>query len=609
MKWLTFISCLALVSFAQSKYLPRRARDAGHHETLKHYAVIPQRDFAAVLLALYSQYAQQATFQEVRKLVDDSLELRRKCAADEHSDPECTKHLHEVFLDEICHEEGFAAKYGFTDCCAKAGEERNACIQGHKNDTPEFIAPFIKPEPEEACKNFQEHRNATLGQYIYEVARRNPYSNVITVVSAAPKYGEVIEICCAAEDRAACFGEKARAVSKELKEEFRVQKIKCSILKKLGTLPVTAAKVAHISQKFPKANFATVSKIAQDVTHVYEEACNGDTLESLLDKYELADYVCSHKETISSKIDACCSGRKLHRSECLTHVEHDDKPADLSERVPEFIEKEACQHYHENKTIHLARFLHEYARRHPEYSHLLLLRLARGYEGLLEKCCAAEHPEECLPQGEEQLKKHIGETIAIVKGNCDQHEKLGDEKFHNEILYRYTRKAPQLSFEHLYTYTSALENIADRCCSKDENQRFACAEEETSMVIGAICEQHQHSPINAQICKCCSDSYSFRVQCFVGLGADPSYVPAPFAPEFHDDLCTAIPGELLKKKQKLLVNLVKHKPDITPEQLQAIGADFLGVLERCCQAEDHEACFHDEGPKLIEQAKATLGEH
>lgn len=41
------------------------------------------------------------------------------------------------------------------------------------------------------------------------------------------------------------------------------------------------------------------------------------------------------------------------------------------------------------------RFVYEYSRRHPEFSTQLILRITKGYETLLEKCCKTDNPAEC----------------------------------------------------------------------------------------------------------------------------------------------------------------------------------------------------------------------
>lgn len=43
----------------------------------------------------------------------------------------------------------------------------------------------------------------------------------------------------------------------------------------------------------------------------------------------------------------------------------------------------------------LCRFLHEYSRRHTDFSTAELLRIAEVYKDLLEDCCSRENPASC----------------------------------------------------------------------------------------------------------------------------------------------------------------------------------------------------------------------
>ncbi|XP_042329593.1 uncharacterized protein LOC121933676 [Sceloporus undulatus] len=612
MKWATFISCLFLVSFAVSTHLPRKYRDAESHDTISRASELSADEFAAVAVILFSQMAQKATYEEVHKMMDDVVALAKKCTADEHADPECTKHLGTVFLDEMCHEQGFAEKYGFTDCCAKVDPERNECFLAHKNSTPGFIPPYQKPDTEEACKKFGENKNEVLGHYLYEISIRYPKAKVVSIMKATHGYDHVMTTCCQAEDKGACFREKAPAVKKQMMEDMAIQKHSCSVMKKFGDRPVKAVKLAYLSQKFPKAELATLEKIVHDIIHIYEECCKGDTLECMLDREKLTKYVCAHQNEISSKLSTCCEKPVMERAECIVHVENDDKPADLSETVREFVDnKEVCQHYAENKDKHLANFINQYGKRHPELSPQLLVRSAKGYEELLESCCANEHPETCLAKGEEQLKKHIAETLELLKTRCDQYGQLGDYLYHNELLVHYVRKAPQLTFKEVYKYTEQFKDIAAKCCKMDDAHKLTCAEGYTELVIGAICDRHEENHINKQICKCCGDSYIHRRECFTGLGPDPEYHPGPFNPalfSFHGDYCNAELPEKQKMKQEILFNLMNHKPTIKDEELAVAVVDFGTMEAKCCAAADPGQCLAEEGPKLIERTKAALGE-
>lgn len=39
---------------------------------------------------------------------------------------------------------------------------------------------------------------------------------------------------------------------------------------------------------------------------------------------------------------------------------------------------------------------------------------------------------------------------------------------------------------------------------------------------------------------------------------------------------------------------MKQKPHITEEQLEAVTADFSGLLEMCCRGPEQEACFAEQ---------------
>uniref|UniRef100_A0A8D2J6V8 Albumin domain-containing protein n=1 Tax=Varanus komodoensis TaxID=61221 RepID=A0A8D2J6V8_VARKO len=355
-------------------------------------------------------------------------------------------------------------------------------------------------------------------------------------------------------------------------------------------------KLANLAQKFPKATAHDLEELAKDIVHAHEECCKGHEVECLLARGDMIAHVCDHQEKYSTKVHDCCEKPWLDRADCLINVENDEKPADLSATTFK------CCYFYSCSCLLIKPFLcysftYEYARRHPEFSIQLLGRLTDGYEDLLVRCCAMEHPETCLPEGEEMLKKHVAETLEVVKKNCDAHSKLGDYFFHNELLTSYTKKAPQLEGEELLKYTKGFVGVANRCCNLDEGHKLKCAEENTGLVLGSICARHDDHNINKQVCKCCSGHYDDLRECFGGLGVDPEYhAPAFNADLFHLDegICTDAPEEAQRKKQTLLINMIKTKPDITEEQLVSAIVDFQGLVTNCCEAENHKVCFDTE---------------
>ncbi|XP_077160899.1 albumin-like [Paroedura picta] len=610
MQWLVLLALALLAGPADAKHLPRRARDAGHRDSIGHcFAEIPEEDFKGIALVSFVHYVPNITYEAMEKMVHDLTELGKKCAADEHAIPECAKSVDVLIREELCHEPSVAEHYGFSECCGKTDHDRNECLLSHRNETPDSSPPYKRPEPEEACKAFQDDRLQVLGHFLFGIARRHSGASILALFHTAAQFEEGVIACCQAEDKAACFNEKITATQKRMKEFILVEKQNCFLLKKFGPKQLQTLKFVQVVQRLPKEERSILHNISAEIVHIHEERCKGDTLESFFDQLALTKYVCGHQEITSPNLKRCCQQPLLHRPFCFLAMDNDEPPADLSPTVREFVDnKEVCQHYAENHDAHEERFSYEYARRHQELSPQALLRIKKGYHDLLEKCCQLESPEECLSGGEAMLRKHVADTLEVIRTNCELYANLGDYKFKNVLLSRYAKKAPQMSFEELDKYTEQLLGVARKCCAMEDKKKMTCSEGYTDLVLGSICLRHQEHAINHKICQCCSGDYAFRRECFTAIEVDDGYTPGPCAPELfalHEDLCTAN-AEAENRKPKLLVNLVKCKPAITVEQLKAVTADFYGVVAKCCHAESHEQCFHEEGPKLVERTQAAL---
>nr|KAF6498907.1 hypothetical protein HJG59_000573 [Molossus molossus] len=380
--------------------------------------------------------------------------------------------------------------------------------------------------------------------------------------------------------------------------------------KDLGEEHFKALSVARLSQKFPQADFMEVSRLVNDLTKVHRECCHGDLLECADDRADLAKYMCENQETISSKLKDCCDKPLLEKSQCLSEVENDNLPADLAPLNTDYVDdKDVCKNYKEAKDVFLGTFLYEYSRRHPDYSVALLLRLAKAYEATLERCCTTDDPHACYSKAFDEFKPLVDEPQELVKKNCEVFEQLGEYGFQNALLVRYTKKAPQVSTPTLVEVSRKLGKVGSKCCKLPEAKRMGCAEDYLSVVLNALCVAHEKTPVSERVTKCCTESLVNRRPCFSALEGDDTYVPKEFNAEtftFHADVCTLPETEQQVKKQTALVELLKHKPKATEEQLKTVMGDFTTFLQKCCSAADKEACFTEEGPKLVASSQALL---
>ncbi|KFP38808.1 Serum albumin, partial [Chlamydotis macqueenii] len=611
MKWVTLISFIFLFSAATSRNLQRVARDTDHKSEIAHrYNDLKEETFKAVAMVTFAQYLQKCSYDGLSKLVKDVVDLAQKCVANEDA-PECTKPVPSIFLDEICQVEKLRDSYGaMADCCSKADPERNECFLSFKVDQPDFIQPYQRPAADAICKEYQDNRVSFLGHFIYAVARRHPFLYAPTILSLAGNYEHVLESCCKESDVGACLDEKATAIKEKAKKLSVKHQYFCGVLDKFGERTFKAEKLARLSQKYPKAPLSEILKLA-DVKDIYKECCHGDMIECMDDTAEILSYLCSKQDVFSSKIKDCCDKSVAERSQCIMEAEFDEKPEGLPSLVEKYIhDKEVCKSFEADHDAFLSEFVYEYSRRHPEFSTQLILRITKGYQALLQKCCKTDNPAECYANAVEELDKHIKETQDVVKTNCDLLTTHGEKDFLKAILIRYTKKMPQVSTDTLLQMGKKMTGIGTKCCQLPEDKRLPCSEGYLNMVIQEMCKKQETTPINDNVAHCCSDSYAYRRPCFTALGIDTKYVPPPFNPDmfsFDEKLCTASPADQEIGQMKLLINLIKRKPQMTEEQIKTIADGFTAMVEKCCKQSDIETCFGEEGANLIVQSRATLG--
>ncbi|KAL7977281.1 hypothetical protein Chor_009230 [Crotalus horridus] len=538
MKWVILISLVCLVSFAELKNLPRRYRNVEDHPwTINLASQVSINDFGAIIRSMKLSRSEQ---DELRGI---------------------------VFLDVLCHDEEFSKKYGINDCCTKTDPERNECILSHKLSFKESVPSFVHPTAEKACEAYHNDQNAVVAQYIYEISRR--YPKALTVATEAKKkFREIIE-----EYEYTCFN-----------------------LEKYGKDTLHTLKFIETHEKFINANQETISHIANDVVHIYEELCKGDTLEALLDRASLSQYVCAHKNDISSNLDHCCEKPLVERPSCLSTMENDARSPDLPPPAGEILkETEACKLYAEHGDGHKESFLFILTRNHPELSKLLDLEIFNKYKALLEKCCKLEDHVQCLHTGEEQLKLYITKITDVVKDNCNNYKELGGYFFQNVYLIKYSKSIPQAPTSNLIEITKRVAKVAEKCCNLDSNHQVSCALENTDKVIGSVCRYHKEHFINKQLCHCCDSSFISRWECISNLGPDPSHVPPPFRPKALDapeNLCSPNEETVQESKQGLLSDLMKSKPTISDDMLASAIEAFRNFQADCCAIENKNECLH-----------------
>ncbi|XP_032116871.1 alpha-fetoprotein [Sapajus apella] len=608
MKLVRSIFFIFLLHFTESR-TPRR-NEYGIASILDSYQCTAEKNLTDLATIFFAQFVQEATYMEVSKMVKDVLTAMEKPTGEEQSAGCFENHL-PAFLEEMCHEKEILEKYGLSDCCSQSEEGRHNCFLAHKKPTPTSMQLFQFPEPVMSCEAYEEDRETFMNKNIYEIARRHPFLYAPTILLLAARYDKIIPSCCKVENAVECFQTKGASITEELRENSLLNQHACAVMKNFGLQTFQAITITKLSQKFTKVNFTEIHKLVLDVAHVHEHCCRGDVVDCLQDGEKVISYICSQQDTLSNKITECCKLTPLERGHCVINAENDEKPEGLSPNLNRFLgDKDFNQFSSGEKNIFLASYVHEYSRRHPQLAVSIILRVAEGYQELLEKCFQTENPLECQDKGEEELQKYIQESQALAKQSCGLFQKLGEYYLQNVFLIAYTKKAPQLTSSELVAITRKMAATAATCCRLSEDELLACGEGAADIIIGHLCIRHETAPVNPGVGQCCTSSYANRRPCFSNLVVDETYVPPAFSDDkfiFHKDLCQTEGLALHTMIQEFLINLVKQKPQITEEQLGAVTADFAGMLEKCCQGQEQEVCLAEEGQQLISKTRAALG--
>ncbi|XP_074084548.1 afamin isoform X1 [Macrotis lagotis] len=591
-------------SLAETLTLPKAPQQEDYLNATQKFLENNIRDVTTVA---FSQFIQEATYEEISGLVEQMIHYKDKCMANMQL-PECSQIAIHVMQDKICGVKELSDKYRLSECCTEDTSKRRKCFFQRKRTDVSFLTPFQIPDPEKGCQEYKEDPDAFLNHYIYEIARRNPFVFAPTLLSMAADYKEVSTSCCQEEKKLECFHTKATPIANDLKEISAKQQYTCRVLMKFGAKGVKLQKVVEISQKFPKIDFKELDILLKDFPIMLDGCCEGDVVHCFRNQAKMINYICSKPDSISSKIRNCCQLTIPQRGECIIgYSENDDKPEDLSPRAERFTEgDDVCQHLHEDKENFLTEFLYEYSRRHQELPHSVLLRISVTYEKLLERCCKTENPKECYRHGEEEFLNITEKTQAISKLECGYSKNLGEEGFLNQCLFFLTKKAPQLSSQELISHSQKLAASFTKCCPMEEMQQFACIDNMVNLILGELCGINKNRTINPSVDNCCKSSPAFMSLCFNDLTEDETYTSPPLLPElfsYRATLCQEM--ELQRKKRELIVNLVQQKPLLEVEQLIQVLLDFSKMI-RCCGTEETDTCFKEENPKLYNTIETVL---
>uniref|UniRef100_A0A8C6HG80 Afamin n=1 Tax=Mus spicilegus TaxID=10103 RepID=A0A8C6HG80_MUSSI len=592
-----------LLSLTESLALPTKPQDVDHFNATQKFI---DENIAYLAIIAFSQYVQEASFDEVETLVKVMLDYRDRCWAD-NTLPECSKTANDAIQDMLCDMEGLPQKHNFSHCCGKAGFPRRLCFFYNKKANVGFLPPFLTLDPEEKCQAYKNNSESFLHLYMYEVARRNPFVFAPVLLTVAAWFEEAATTCCEQQQKATCFQAKAAPITQYLKASSSYQRNVCGALLKFGPKVLNSINVAVFSKKFPKIGFKDLTSLLEDVSSMYEGCCEGDVVHCIRSQSQVMNHICSKQDSISSKIKVCCEKKTLEREACIINANKDDRPEGLSLKEAKFTESEnVCQERDSDPDKFFAEFIYEYSRRHPDLSTPELLRITKVYMDFLEDCCSRENPAGCYRHVEDKFNETTQRSLAMVQQECKQFQELGKDTLQRHFLVKFTKAAPQLPMEELVSLSKEMVAALTTCCTLSDE--FACVDNLADLVLGELCGVNTNRTINPAVDHCCKTDFAFRRQCFEHLKADTTYaLPSVSAlvSALHTDWCQPRKEDLQNKKHRFLVNLVKWMPGITDEERLCLFTKFTAAGEECSEVQEPESCFSPESSKTGDESQAT----
>ncbi|XP_051784265.1 albumin 1-like isoform X3 [Erpetoichthys calabaricus] len=604
MKWATLISFVILISAHFGK--------SDTNRLCEHFTEVKEEGFKAFVLVALSQNLHESGYEELVLLTREITTAAGACCG-ENPSADCSKNEAELFQSAICASNEIVNKNNLEDCCAKTGDERHQCFMERKKSIPRHKEVKKTYSAKEKCEAFKDNRLAYTGAFIYRFSRMHIMMQPRIIIDFAKRIGDLAEECCAQEENLdTCFYEKGRPVRNYLAGVTAQSHSLCAISKKYGERVIKAKKVAQYSQKLPQATPEEIGDITQKITSSVFTCCSGDSVKCMKERKQIIEDVCARDDIVSrtKHLAECCKLSIVEKGHCIEHMEPDEKPADLSEKVESYIkDADVCDKFAAGKDLFIGGFLYEYARRHPELSNQMLLRIAKGYEDELTKCCVTENPPECYGKADEKLHAAVQDNLSHFQKICALVSTQGKAAYEKLMVIRYTSIMPTASFEGIRTITYRMGGIMQECCAKDQSKLMSCAEEKLSDLLDETCAENDPATINKNVEACCNDFYSHRRLCILNMKPDTESAPPEFSAEsfpITEALCTMSDKDSLTASVKLLYEVVRLKPTVTMEQIKTLTDGFNALKAKCCADENKQQCFETERAAFINTSKGLL---
>ncbi|XP_070612985.1 vitamin D-binding protein [Erythrolamprus reginae] len=388
----------------------QRGKDYFKEKICNEYNAFGEEGFRSISIIISSRKYSNATFEQIISLVDDIVDLAKKCCA-AGADPDCYENESSAFSEKSCQPDApFPRHPGVAGCCTEEGLARKLCLAALKHLPKEFPT-YVEPSNEETCASFKKDPRGFAERFLVEYSSDYSYAPLPILLNSTRNYLSAVRTCCASAESNICFlNEKLR--HKPVQAFTHLSNKACALHALLGENKTKVSYLIKFTQQTPSLSFNNAITLAEEASEILSKCC--DSLEEDCFQNELKvhiAHICNTACGGNERLRTCCSSKDdVGKYLCIYSLPW-DKPSQALQ-APSPVDEHICR---ENGEVDIYRNIYDVARTYTRAPEALLIPLYSASQAATNDCCAQPDPNACF--AEKGLKTIAPLYALIEKGN------------------------------------------------------------------------------------------------------------------------------------------------------------------------------------------------
>uniref|UniRef100_A0A8C6Y587 Vitamin D-binding protein n=1 Tax=Naja naja TaxID=35670 RepID=A0A8C6Y587_NAJNA len=412
----------------------QRGKDYFKEKVCNEYNALGETNFRSISIIINSRKYSNATFEQIISLVNDMLDLAKKCCA-AGADPDCYENESTAFSEKSCSPDApFPRHPGIAGCCTQHGLDRKLCLAALKHPPKEFPT-YVEPSNEEICDAFKKDPQGFEERFLADYSSDYSYAPLPILQNSTMNYLSIVRTCCASTQSNICFL-KERLQQKPVQALTHLSNKACALDALLGKNKTKVSYLIKFTQQTPSLSFDNAIALAGEASEILSKCCT--SLEESCFQNELKPHIAHICNTAcggNERLRSCCSSKDdMGKYLCIYSLPW-DKPSQDSQAASS-VDEGVCR---EDGEVDIYRNIYDMARIYTRAPEALLITLYSASQAAAANCCGLPDPKACFT---EKVSKTIAPLHALIeKGN----EICGEYTDHTYVEFLKRLKANALT--------------------------------------------------------------------------------------------------------------------------------------------------------------------